>query len=103
FGEHGDRDDATNGVAQPAWRAHGDHDLPQQVLVSDVFSLAEVAGAFDNLRAETGDLIGRHGAEIVVELVAGFDLLAVDQQGPGAAERVAVLVEVAEKLEAAIV
>ena len=30
FGEHGDRDDAANGVAQPAWLADGVHDLTQQ-------------------------------------------------------------------------
>ena len=64
--------------------------------------LLAVAGAFDDLATEAVDLVGRHGAEIIVQLLAGFELLAVDQQGPGPAERVAVLVEVAEQFEAAI-
>ena len=48
------------------------------------------------------DLVGSHGAEIVVQLLARFELLAVDQQGAGSAELVAVLVEVAEEFQAAI-
>ena len=39
-----------------------------------------VAGALDDLAAEAFDLVGRHGAEVVVERIAGFELLAVDQQ-----------------------
>jgi hypothetical protein len=67
-----------------------------------VFGLLAVAGAFNNLAAEALDLVGRHGAEIIVQFLAGFELLAVDQQGPGSAERVAVVVEVVEQFQAAI-
>ena len=102
FGEHGDRDDAANGVAQPAWLADGVHDLAQQVLVRDVVGLLAVAGAFDDLAAEAVDPVGSHGAEIAVQGIARFELLTVDQQGARPAERVAVLVEVAEQFEAAM-
>ena len=83
-------------------RPDGIHDLAQQLLVRDVFGLLAVAGAFDDLATEAVDLVGRHGAESIVQLLAGLQLLTVDQQGPGPAERVAVLVEVAEQFEAAI-
>ena len=49
----------------------------------DVFGLAAVAGAFHDLAAESVDLVGGHFAEVVVEGVAGFDLLAVDQKRAG--------------------
>ena len=64
---------------------------------------AGVAGALDDFAAEAVDLIGRHVAEIVVERIAGFELLAVDQQRVRARQRVAGgLVEVAEQREAAV-
>ena len=58
-----------------------------------------VAGALDDLAAEPVDLVGGHLAEVVIQRVAGFELLAVDQQRMGAGERIAVLVEVAEQLK----
>ncbi len=61
-----------------------------------------VAGALDDLAAEALDLVGGHVAEVVVERLAGFELLAVDQQGARPGERVAVFVEVAEQGEAAV-
>ena len=73
-----------------------------RVLVRDVVGLLAVAGAFDDVAAEAVDLVGSHGAEIIVQLLARFELLTVDQQGTGPAERVAVLVEVAEQFEAAM-
>ena len=69
---------------------------------SVMFGLLAVAGAFDDVAAEALDLVGSHGAEIVVQLLARFRLLAVDQQGAGSAELVAVLVEIAEQFQAAI-
>ena len=71
--------------------ADGVHDLAQQFLIGDVVAGAGVAGALDDLAAEALDLVGGHGAEVVVERVAGFELLAVDQQRVGARERVAVV------------
>ncbi len=60
-----------------------------------------VAAAFDDLSAEALDLVGRHAAEVVVQRLAGLQLLAVDQQGSRMSEGVAVLVVIAEELEAA--
>ena len=40
FGEHGDRDDAADRVAEPAVLADGVHDLAQQVLIGEVLGLA---------------------------------------------------------------
>ena len=39
------------------------------------------AGTFDNLAAEACDLICRHSPKIGVQGVAGFELLAVDEEG----------------------
>ena len=64
--------------------------------------LLTVARTFDDLAAEAVDLVSSHSAEIVIELLAGFELLAVDQQGAGSTQRVPVLVEVAEQVQAAI-
>ena len=89
-------------LAEPALLADGVHDLAQQVLVGDVLGLLAVAGALDDLAAEPFDLVGRHAAEVVVEGFAGFELLAVDQQRARAGQRVAVLVEVAEEFQAAV-
>ena len=59
---------------------------------SVMFSPARgIAGALDDLAAEALDLVGRHAAEIVVERVAGFELLAVDEQRVRARQRVAVV------------
>ena len=102
LGEHRDRDDAADLLAEPAGLADGVHHLAQQVLVGDVLGLLAVAGALDDLAPEALDLVGGHGAEVVVQRLAGFELLAVDQQGVGRAERVAVLVEVAEQREAPV-
>ena len=63
-----------------------------------------VAAALDDLAAKALDLVGGHAAEVVVERVAGFELLAVDEQRVGARERIACrLVEIAEQREAAVV
>jgi hypothetical protein len=90
------------GVAPPAVLADGVHDLAQQVLVRDVLGLLTVAGAFDDLATEAVDLVGSHGAEIAIQGITRFELLAVDQQGVGSAEWGAVLVEVAEQFQTAI-
>ena len=103
FGQHRDGDDAADGAAELAGLADGVHDLAEQVLVGDVVAGAGIAGALDDLAAEALDLVGGHAAEVVVERVAGFELLAVDQQRVRARQRVAGgFVEVAEQCEAAV-
>ena len=71
-------------LAELARLADRVHDLAQQVLVGDVLAGAAVAGALDDLAPEALDLVGGHVAEVVVERIAGFELLAVDQQRVGA-------------------
>ena len=51
---------------------------------------AAIAGALDDLAAEALDLVGGHAAEVVVERIAGFELLAVDEQRVRPRQRVAV-------------
>ena len=98
LGEHRDRDDAADGAAELAGLADGVHDLAEQFLVGDVVAGAGIAGALDDLAAEALDLVGGHAAEVVVERVAGFELLAVDEQRVRARQRVAGgFVEVAEQ------
>ena len=63
--------------------------------------VGQLAAAFDDLAAEALDLVGCHAAEIVVQRFTGFELFAVDQQCVRSRERVAVLVEIAKKCEAA--
>ena len=102
FREH--RDETTQRMEPPSWPG-----LPTVFMTSRsnswsvMFSAcASVAGALDDLAAKALDLVGGHAAKVVVERIAGFELLAVDQQCVGARERVAVLVEIAEKAEAAV-
>ncbi len=103
FGEHRDRDDAADRAAKLAGLADGVHDLAQQLLIGDVLAGAGIAGALDDLAAKPLDLVGGHPAEIVIQGIAGFELLAIDQQGIGAGERVAGgLVEVAKEGQAAV-
>ena len=96
FGEHGNRYHAADRVAEAAFLADGVHDFPQQILIGEVLGLTAVAGAFDDLTTETFDLVGGHGAEVVVQRIPGFELLAVDQERARAGKRVAVLIEISE-------
>ncbi len=62
----------------------------------------DVARALDDLAAEPVDFVGRHVAEILVERLAGFELLAVDQQRARPRQPVAVFVIIPEQLETAV-
>ena len=92
--EHRDGDDAADRFAEAVFLADSVHDFAKKALVGEVFGLLPVAGALDDLSAKTLDLVGGHGAEVVVESLAGFKLFAINQQGVGPRERIAVLVEV---------
>ena len=67
-----------------------------KILIGEVLGLTAVAGTFDDLATEAFDLVGGHGAEVIVQCIAGFELLAVDQERAGAGKLVAVLVEIPE-------
>ena len=58
--------------------------------------------ALHDLAPETVDLGGGHLAEVGIERVAGFELLAVDQQSARTGQALAVFVEVAKELEVTI-
>ena len=103
LGEHGHRHHAADGFAQTARLADGVHRLAEQVLVGEVLGLATVAGALDDLAPKTIDLVGGHPPEILVEPLTALELLAVDEQCLRAGERVAMLVEVLEQRELALV
>ena len=62
-----------------------------------MFRLLRVARALDDLAPEALDLVGGHLAELLVDRVAGFQLLAVDQERARPRERIAVLVVVPEE------
>ena len=88
FRQHRHGDDTTDGATELAVLAHGVHDLTQQLLITDIFSGTGIPGALDSLAAETCNLIGRHAAKLVVEGVAGFQLLTVNQQRVRTRERI---------------
>ena len=103
FGEHRDGDDAADGAAQLAGLADGVHHLAEQFLIGDVVRCVGVTAALDDLTAKALDLVGGHAAKVVVERVARFELLAVDQERVRTRERVAGgFVEVAEEREAPV-
>ena len=100
--EHGDGDDAANRSAEGIGLADRVHDLAQQLLIGEVLGLLPVAGAGDDLAPEALDLVAGGVAEAPVEGLARVELLALDEQRARPGERVAVLVEVAEQRQAAI-
>ncbi len=103
LGEHRDRDDAADRTAKLAGLADGVHDLAEQFLIGDVLAGAGIAGALDNFAAKALDFVGSHAAKIVVERIARFELLAVDEQRVRARQRIAGgFVEIAEQGEASI-
>jgi hypothetical protein len=81
LGEHGDGDDATDARTELVCLSDRVHHFAQKFLIRDVVSGARVAGAFDDIAAEAFDLVGGHGAEVVVEGVSSLELLRVDEKG----------------------
>jgi hypothetical protein len=80
--------------------ANGVHYLPQQVLLGDIVSSAGISRALHDIATKSVNLVRRHGAEVVVERVAGFELFAVDQKRVWAGQRVASgLIEITEESE----
>ena len=102
FRQHRDGNDTTNLLAQPVLLADGVHHLAQQVLVRDVVGGADVARPLDDLAPEAVDFIRRHFAEVFVQRLAGFKLFRVDQKRWWTRQPVAVLVEIAEEREPAV-
>jgi hypothetical protein len=80
LGEHRDGDDAADLLAKLVRLPHRVHHFAEEVLVGEVLGLPGVAGALDDLAAETVDLVLCHAPEVVVEGFAGLELFAVDQR-----------------------
>ena len=103
FGEHRDGDDAADRTAKLAGLADSVHDLAEQFLVGDVFAGTGVAGALDDFAAKAFNLVGSHATKVVVERIARFELLAIDEQRVRARQRIAGgFVEIAEQCEAPV-
>jgi hypothetical protein len=63
-----------------------------------------IASSLDDFATEAVDLVGRHIAKIAVERIAGFELLAIDQERIRARQRVAGdFIEIAEQRQRAVV
>ena len=86
LGEHRDRDDAADRLAELAVLADGVHHLAQQVLVGDARRPAWRSPVRSTIsRRKRSISSAAIVAEVVVERLAGFELLAVDQQRVAAA------------------
>ncbi|CPK41295.1 Uncharacterised protein [Bordetella pertussis] len=72
FREHGHRHHAADLLAQAALLANGVHHLAQQFAVTQILSLAAIAGALDNLALEASNLISGHTPEVIVQRLARF-------------------------------
>ena len=81
--EHRDRHDAADRTAELSGLADGVHDLAEQFLIGNVFAGVRVAGALNDFAAKPLNFVGSHAPEIIVERIARFELLAIDQQRVG--------------------
>ena len=88
FGEHRDADDALDVLAELAGLADGVHDLAEQVFLGELVGVA-AREAVAVLGLEFLDLAGGDLLELVAHPLAGFELLAVDQDrvGPSSSRR----------------
>ena len=69
-------------------------------MIGDVFASTGITGALDNFTAKAFNLVGSHAPKVIVERIARFELLAVDEERIRARERVAGgFVEIAEQCE----
>ena len=102
LGQHRDGHHATGVAAESARLSDRVHDLAQQVLIGEVLGLPAVPGPLDDLTAEPLDLVAGRRSEVLVERLPGFELLAVDEQGAWPRQRIAVLVEIPEQREPAL-
>jgi len=97
FGQHGDRDHATDRLAKPSLFANRVHHLTQQILIGKVFSLSAIVGSLNNFAAEPLNLVARHLPKVFIERLARLKLLAVDQQRSRLGERGAIITEIPEE------
>ena len=99
FREHGDRDHTADRAAELARLPDRVHHFAQKILVGQAAGLHKVSGAVHLLAPETLDFVRRGDPEGLVQAFSRLKLSAVDEQGAGPRQRVAVDVEVPEQLE----
>src|SRR5207244_13268343 len=88
---------------QGCWAPDRIHRFTQQLLVGDVIGGSGVACALDDFAPKAIDFVGRHLAKVLIQSVAGFELLAVNQQGVRTRERISGdIIEVSEQRQSSI-
>ena len=97
--QHGNRNDAANTFTEAAHLSDRIHHLAKQVLIRQLVRGCRVAGPFDQLALELLDLRIGQFAKVGIESVAGFQLLAVNEQRVRARKPVSELIVIAEQLE----
>ena len=85
--KYGDGNDAADGFAETPFLPDGVHYFSEQVLIGNILGLLAVAGALNNLAPETIYFIGSHLAEVVIQRVTRFNLLAINQERTWARDR----------------
>ena len=99
FAEHRDGNDAPDLLAETALDTNGIDHFSKEVFIGELIRLPAVAGTLDSLTTENLDLVGRRGAKVPVERLAGIQLLTIDEQRAWPRQRSAGLIEVAEEVE----
>src|SRR4051812_26788848 len=103
LGEHRDRHNAANGPTKLARLANRIHNFAKELLIGNVVSSASVACPLYNFPAEPLNFVRSHATKIVVERIAGLQLLAIDKERVRAGQGIAGdLVKIAEQLMPAI-
>jgi hypothetical protein len=99
LGEHGDRDDALDLLAELAGLADGVHHLAEQVLVGDLLDIP-AGEALAQVVLELVNLAAGDPAELLAHRLAAVELLGIDQDRVRAIEETAAG-DVAEEVEPA--
>ncbi|OQC52731.1 MAG: hypothetical protein BWX55_01553 [Deltaproteobacteria bacterium ADurb.Bin022] len=99
LGQHGNRNNAADRIAQAVFFADRIHDFPKQVLVGQILRLAAVASALNNFTAIAFNFFFGHCSKIVIQCFTRFQLLAVNQERSWPGQRVAVFIVIGKQGE----
>ncbi len=102
FIQHGNRDNASDGFTKLPLFANCVHRLPEQILVSYIFSPDLIACALVNLIPETLNSLSSHFSEIFIQCITGLQLLTVYKQGARQSKGIIKLVKIAEQFKTTI-
>ncbi len=95
--KHGYRDDAADIGTKLAWFANRVHHFAQQVGIAELVRSSTSSFPLNDFPAELLNLWARHLAEVGIKSFAALQLFAVDQQGSGPRNGIAILVVVPEQ------